>query len=161
LSKRIEDGLPLNNAEVGDYVVSLQRSGLPLLTMYKIVKTENHAEVNEAIKAGRMLLALPLIGFKQKPSQGVQGEIERQILEEEGIAPANFKIKDMPEISPKGELRAALTPLNNFQLKEVSADLANPSKNMIKISFTLHRGSYATVLLREIMKSRSLLKTGF
>jgi len=161
LSKRIADGLPLNNAEVGDYVVSLQRSGLPLLTMYKIVKTENHAEVNEAIKAGRMLLALPLIGFKQKPSQGVQGEIERQILEEEGIAPANFKIKDMPEISPKGELRAALTPLNNFQLKEVSADLANPSKNMIKISFTLHRGSYATVLLREIMKSRSLLKAGF
>ncbi|MEM3759847.1 MAG: tRNA pseudouridine(13) synthase TruD [Candidatus Bathyarchaeia archaeon] len=161
LSKRIAVGLPLNKAEVGDYVVSVQRSGLPLLTMYKIVETENHAEVNNAIEAGRMLLALPLIGFKQKSSQGVQGEIERQILEEEGITPANFKIKNMPETSQKGELRTALTPLNNFQLKEISADSANPSKNMIKISFTLHRGSYATVLLREIMKPRSLLKAGF
>ncbi|MGQ9507389.1 MAG: tRNA pseudouridine(13) synthase TruD [Candidatus Bathycorpusculaceae bacterium] len=161
LSKRIVNGLPLNKAEVGDYVVSMQRSGLPLLTMYRIVKAETKAEINEAIKTGRMRLALPLIGFKQKPSEGVQGEVEKQILSEEGVTSENFKINLMPEISPKGELRTALTPLNNFQLKEVSADSANPSKRMAKISFTLHRGSYATILLREIMKPRNLLKAGF
>ncbi|MEM3700501.1 MAG: tRNA pseudouridine(13) synthase TruD [Candidatus Bathyarchaeia archaeon] len=161
LSKRIAEGLSLNKAEVGDYVVSVQRSGLPLLTMYKIVKTETLAEINEAIKAGRMQLALPLIGFKQKPSRGVQGEIEKQILDEEGITFENFKINLMPEISSKGELRTALTPLNNFQLKEVCADATSLSKNMAKISFTLHRGAYATVLLREIMKPRNLLKAGF
>ncbi|MEM3696308.1 MAG: tRNA pseudouridine(13) synthase TruD [Candidatus Bathyarchaeia archaeon] len=161
LSKRILEGLSLNKAEVGDYVVSVQRSGLPLLTMYKVVKAETCAEINEAMKAGKMQLALPLIGFKQKSSQGVQGEIEKQILEEEGITFENFKISLMPEVSSKGELRTALTPLNNFQLKEVSADAANPSKNMAKISFALHRGSYATVLLREIMKPRNLLKAGF
>jgi tRNA pseudouridine13 synthase len=161
LSKRIADGFPLNKAEVGDYVVNVQRSGLPLLTMYKIVRAETLAEVNEAIKAGRMLLAFPLIGFKQKPSQGVQGEIERQILEEEGITPSNFKINFMSEISPKGELRTALTPIGNFQLKEISADSANPSKNMVKLSFMLHRGSYATILLREVMKPRNLLRAGF
>lgn len=161
LSKRIAEGLSLNKAEVGDYVVSVQRSGLPLLTMYKTVKTETFAEINEAIKAGRMQLALPLIGFKQKLSQGVQGEIEKQILDEEGITFEDFKINSMPEISPKGELRTALTPLNNFQLKEVCTDAANPSKNMAKISFTLHRGAYATVLLREIMKPHNLLKAGF
>jgi tRNA pseudouridine13 synthase len=161
LSKRIADGLPLNKAEVGDYVVSMQRSGLPLLTMYRIVKAETLAEVNEAIKTGRMQLALPLIGFKQRCSQSVQGEIEKQILKEEGITPEDFKIKNMPEISAKGELRTALTPLNNFQLKEISTDATNPSKSMAKISFTLHRGSYATVILREIMKPRNLLKAGF
>jgi tRNA pseudouridine13 synthase len=161
LSKRILNGLSLNQAEIGDYVVSVQHSGVPLLQMYKIVRTETYAEINEAIKAGRTRLALPLIGFKQKSSQGVQGEIEKQILEEEGVTFENFKINLMPEISPRGELRTALTPLNNFQLKEVCADAANPSKNMAKISFMLHRGSYATVLLREIMKPRNLLKAGF
>jgi tRNA pseudouridine13 synthase len=161
LSKRIADGLPLNKAEIGDYVVHVQFSGLPLLTMYKIVKVEMFSEVNEAIKAGRMQLAIPLIGFKQKPSEGIEGEIEKQILEEESIAPEDFKIKNMPEISAKGELRTALTPLNNFQIKEISADTTHPSKNMAKISFTLNRGSYATVLLREIMKPRNLLKARF
>lgn len=161
LSKRIVKGLALNKAEIGDYVVSVQRNGLPLLTMYKVVKAETLTEVNEAIKAGKMRLALPLIGFKQKPSQGVQGEMEKQILEEEGITFESFKINLMPEISPKGELRTALTPLNNFQLREVSVDAANPSKNMAKISFMLHRGSYATILLREIMKPRNLIKAKF
>jgi len=161
LSKRIADGFPLNKAEIGDYVVHVQFSGLPLLTMYKIVKVETLSEVNEAIKSGRMQLALPLIGFKQKPSEGKEGEIEKQILEEEGITPEDFKIKNMPEISAKGELRTALTPLNNFQIKEISSDTTHPSKNMAKISFTLNRGSYATVLLREIMKPRNLLKAGF
>ncbi|MDI6805895.1 MAG: tRNA pseudouridine(13) synthase TruD, partial [Candidatus Bathyarchaeia archaeon] len=161
LSKRIAERLPLNKAEVGDYIVSVQRSGLPLLTMYKVVKAETLAEINEAMKAGRLQLALPLIGFRQKTSEGIQGEVEKQILEKEGITIENFKIKNMPEISPRGELRTALTPLKNFQLKEVCADAANPSKNMAKISFALHRGSYATVLLREIMKPRNLLKAGF
>ncbi|MEM2105845.1 MAG: tRNA pseudouridine(13) synthase TruD, partial [Candidatus Bathyarchaeia archaeon] len=161
LSQRIASGLPLNKAEVGDYVVSVQRSGLPFPQMCRVVKTENRAEVNEAVKAGRMYLAIPLIGFRQKSSQGIQGEIERQILEEEGITPENFRITLMPEISSKGELRTALTPLNNFQLKEITVDAANSSKKMARISFMLHRGSYATTLLREIMKPRNLVKAGF
>jgi tRNA pseudouridine13 synthase len=161
LSKRIASGLPLNRAEVGDYVVGLQRSGLPLLTVYRVVKSEALAEVNEALKSGKMRLALPLIGFRQKLSQGVQGEIEKQILEEEGITPENFKIHFMPEISSKGDLRTALTPIGNFQLSEISVDSSSPSKNKVKLGFTLYRGSYATILLREIMKPRNPVRTGF
>ncbi|MEM3725615.1 MAG: tRNA pseudouridine(13) synthase TruD [Candidatus Bathyarchaeia archaeon] len=161
LSRRIASGLPLDKAEVGDYVVNVQRSGLPLLTMYKIVKSEALTEVNKALRNGRMRLALPLIGFKQKPSQGLQGEIEKQILEEEGITPENFKIHFMPEISSKGELRTALTTLNNFQLREISDDSANSSRNKAKLSFMLYRGSYATILLRELMKPRNPIKAGF
>jgi tRNA pseudouridine13 synthase len=161
LSKRLANELPLDRAEIGDYVVNVQYNGLPLLTMYRVVKAETLAEVNEAIKAGKVRLALPLIGFRQKPSQGVQGEIEKQILEEEGITSENFRIHFMPEISSRRELRTALTPINNFLLNEISGDSANPSKNKAKLSFMLHRGSYATVLLREIMKPRNPIKTGF
>ena len=108
-----------------------------------------------------MFPAIPLIGFKQKLSQGIQGEIERQILEEENVSPENFKIKEMPEISLRGNLRTILTPIENFTINELSKDAANPSKNMVELTFQLQRGSYATVVLRELMKPRNLLTAGF
>ena len=161
LSRRITRGLPLVRAEVGDYVVNVERSGLPMLTMHKIAGVEALTEINKAIEAGKMRLAIPLIGFKQRTSLGVQGDIEKQILEEEGISQEDFKISVMPEITARGELRTALTPLNNFSLNEVSEDSANPSKHKAEVSFALYRGSYATIFLRELMKPRNPIKAGF
>jgi tRNA pseudouridine13 synthase len=161
LSKRILCELPLIRAEAGDYVVNLERSGLPMLKMHKIASAEALMEINKAFEAGKMRLAIPLIGFKQPKSLGVQGEIEKQILEEEGISQESFKIPAMPEITAKGELRTAITPLNSFSLNYITKDSANPSKHKAETSFTLHRGSYATILLREIMKPRNPIKAGF
>ncbi|HVP92820.1 MAG TPA: tRNA pseudouridine(13) synthase TruD, partial [Acidobacteriota bacterium] len=120
LSKRIENGFPLNRAEVGDYTVSVERSGLPTPMVHKLVNSGIIKEVNYAIKTGKMRLAIPLVGFKQHPSRGVQGEIEKQILEEEGVSMESFKIRDMPEISARGELRTAITSLNDFSLNQIS-----------------------------------------
>jgi tRNA pseudouridine13 synthase len=113
------------------------------------------------MEAGKMRLAIPLLGFKQSISLGVQGEIEKQILEEEGINQKGFKIPAMPEITARGELRTALTPLNDFSLNEISEDSANPSKHKARVGFTLYRGSYATIFLRELVKPRNLIKAGF
>jgi tRNA pseudouridine13 synthase len=161
LSRRIKSGLSLNEANVGDYVVNVERNGLPMLSMHRIVDVKTISEVNEALKAGRMRLALPLVGFRQRLSKGFQGEIEEQILEEEGISPEDFKIRMMREISSRGELRAVTTPLKNFLLHDIANDSVNPLKNMVRLHFMLLRGSYATVLLREIMKARNPIKAGF
>jgi len=132
-----------------------------MLRMRRIASTKTLAEINKAIQAGKMQLAIPLVGFKQHPSNGVQGEIEKQILQEEDIAMENFKIEAVPEISLRGELRAATVPLNNLLLEEISEDYANPSKHKSELSFALHRGSYATIVLRELMKPHNLIKAGF
>ena len=161
LSRRIACGLPLNRVEAGDYIVNVERSGLPMIRMYKIVGAQKLGEFNQAVKKGRMRLALPIIGFKQSTSQGVQGEIEKEILEEEGITPEQFRVSLMPEISAKGELRTALTELRDYSLCEISRDTANPPKYLVRVHFTLYRGSYATVFLREIMKPRNPIKAGF
>jgi len=160
LSKRIENGFSLKKAEVGDYAVSVEHSGLPMIMMHRLATAGTLIEINEATKAGRMKLAIPLIGFKQRPSLGVQGEVEKQMLEEEGVSMESFKIRDMPEISARGELRAVITPLNNFSISQISNDSANP-KRKADLGFMLYRGSYATVVLREIMKARNLIKAGF
>ena len=161
LSRRIANGLPLNRAEFGDYLVNVERTGLPALTMHKISRTETSAEINKAMQAGNMRLAIPLVGFKQRLSLGIQGEIEKQILQEEGISLADFKIASLPEISARGELRTAITRLNNFLVNELSHDPTDPSKCEVKVSFVLHRGSYATVLLRELMKPRNVIRARF
>lgn len=161
LSKRIMLGFPLNKAEVGDYLAKLDSTGLPIAKSYIIASNETLSNINAEVEAGKMRLAIPLLGFKQKLSQGAQGEIEKQILEEEGVLPESFKVKEMPELSLKGGMRTALTPLKEFSLNKILRDDANPSKWKVQISFMLQRGSYATIFLREVIKTRNPIKSGF
>lgn len=161
LSERIKKGLPLDGAVPGDYVVNVETSGLPMYKMRRIVNSGAVTEVNEEIRAGKTRLAIPIVGFRQLPFKGVQGEIEKQILEEEDISFEDFKVECFPEISLRGSLRAVTTPLNNFLLREISEDHINPSRHKAEASFMLHRGSYATILLRELMKPCNVIEAGF
>jgi len=158
LSKRVESGLSLCKAEVGDYVVNVERSGLPSTTMYRTVSTAADTEINDKIKKGSMRLAIPLVGLRRHLSQGIQGEMENRILESERVFPKDFKVTALPEIREKGRLRTAVTPLIDFSLEETARA---PSGINTKIAFTLQRGSYATIILREIMKPKNIIKQGF
>lgn len=109
----------------------------------------------------REQLALPLIGYVQGVSAGEQGEIEKRILQEEGIRFDNFKISAMPQISSKGSLRTALMPIRDQKVDKVSEDNANLGKMMMSLSFSLMKGSYATVVLREFMKPTNPIEAGF
>jgi tRNA pseudouridine13 synthase len=160
LSERIKNGFSLNKAEVGDFVVNVERSGLPMVNLAKVVSTKTIAETNELVKAGRMRVALPLIGIKQQLSQSQMGQIEREILEEEGVKTENFRYSEISKISGRGALRVVLSPVRRFRLNGNSI-VATQSKHQADLSFMLLRGSYATVLLREIMKPINPIKAGF
>ena len=160
LSERIRRGVSLDEAQIGDYVVKLDDHGLPT-TEFMQVTASSLQTVKNALNEGKMRVAIPLVGVKQPPSQGMQGEIEQEILETENVTPQNFHISFMPEVSASGMLRPILAPATNLSVEEASRDSANPSKRKTRLGFTLHRGSYATVLLREFMKPRNLIKAGF
>jgi tRNA pseudouridine13 synthase len=161
LSERIRNGLALNKAEVGDYVVNVERSGLPMIHTGKTADVTALAETNEAVRTGRMRVALPLVGIRQRLSQGVLGQIEQQVLEEEDIKTENFKITAIPEISGRGELRAIVSSIKNFRVHNISRTADILKAHQATLEFMLLRGSYATVLLREIMKSRNPINAGF
>jgi len=164
LSKRIDKKLPLNSVEVGDYVVSVEQSGLPVPPMYRKASNETLKRINMLVKAGKMRLAIPLVGFGQNLSSGMQGETEEAVLEEEGIDLQDFRIPAIPKMSMRGELRPALTPLKDFSSNAISEDLQNASSaraRTIEMSFFLQRGSYGTTLLREFMKPWNLIEAGF
>jgi tRNA pseudouridine13 synthase len=161
LSSRIKHGFSLNVAEAGDYVVNVEKSGVPLSTMCRTASSENLAEINCAVRNGKLRLSIPLMGFKQHTSLGVQGEIESRILEEEGVSPNDFRVLAMPEIGSRGGLRAIAAPLLDFKLNDVSKDVGNVQNRTIEVDFTLYRGSYATIVLREFMKPHDPVIAGF
>ncbi|HYA78205.1 MAG TPA: tRNA pseudouridine(13) synthase TruD [Verrucomicrobiae bacterium] len=160
LSERVKHGYSLNKAEVGDFVVAVELSGLPLNSVTKNVTEETLFRVNERIKAGKLRVALPIVGIRQKLSQGVMGQIEKKVLEEEEIKLENLRINVLSRIGGKGGLRTTITPIRDFKLQNVSANV-DGKDSQAELSFMLLRGSYATVVLREIMKPKSPVTAGF
>ncbi len=160
LSERVKHRLPLNEAVVGDYVVGVEHSGLPMTAVAKIATAQNLAEVNSQINYGRLRVALPIFGVKQKLSQGAIGQIEIEVLEQEGIKAENCHVNVLSRTGGRGGLRTAVTPVKDFKLQNVLANQEG-SGYQAKVSFMLLRGSYATVVLREIMKPSDLISSGF
>ncbi len=161
LSERLRLGFSLNVAEVGDFVIGVDRLGLPTPTMARIVTAESRNGVNDSVKAGKLRVALPLVGFAQGPSTGEMGDLEVRILRDEGLELAKFRIQQLPRTSCKGELRSTVSPIRNFQIDAVCPDEESAKTQFVKLSFRLFRGSYATLLLRELMKPQDPLSAGF
>jgi tRNA pseudouridine13 synthase len=134
LSARIKHEMPLNQVLNGDYTV----------------------KIND-----KTCVALPLVGFRQSISAGMQGEIEKEILEAENVKPSDFRVPQMPKISSPGGLRTVLASINSLSVEKPAQDKANRSKRQIRMNFMLPSGSYATILLREFMKPRNLVKARF
>lgn len=160
LSERLKNGLHLNEALGGDFVVGVERSGLPLTATAKVVTTENLGEINAQIKAGRLRVALPIFGVKQKLSHGIMEKIEKEVLEKEGVQMENLNFNELSRVGGKGGLRATVTPVRDFKVQNISGKIEGVGCQA-KVSFMLLRGSYATVALREIMKPSDLIASGF
>ena len=159
LSERLKHGLSMSRAEVGDYVVGVERSGLPMPAVAKTVTDKTLDAVNVKVQAGKLRVALPIVGVRQKLSQGVTGQIEQEILEQEGVKLGESRVNELSQIGGKGGLRAAVTPVKDFKLQTSLA--SENGKCSAQLSFMLLRGSYATVLLREVMKPSDPLVAGF
>jgi tRNA pseudouridine13 synthase len=96
--------------------------------------------------------AAPLFGFESELASGKPGEIEKHVLEEEGIALGQFRVKKMAEISSKGARKSLVLRPENLNLVGIEEDEFFPGKRTCTVSFELSKGNYATTVLREIMK---------
>lgn len=158
LSERIKNKLPLNKACIGDWTVGFINN-MPTEDAIKVTES-NIKTIDELIKKGIRKIALPIIGYASELSNGVQGEIEKKIIEEEGIKINDFRIKKMPELSLKGKLRIIAINPESFQFKIMKEDGIS-EKVFVRMRFKLIKEAYATIILREIMKPKNLISAGF
>lgn len=93
-------------------------------------------------------LAVPLVGYSYLKKNRF-GYYISKVLEEEQTSAKNFFIKDMQEASNEGGFRQSVMQCSDFGVMEPI------------LEFTLSRGSYATILLREIIKPGDPFAAGF
>ncbi|WP_099210175.1 tRNA pseudouridine(13) synthase TruD [Thermococcus henrietii] len=142
LSRRIEE-LPLNEPLVGDIIVQV-KGGIPYRDRtYRVTET-NINFVREKVKRGEAMVSGPLFGFAMRKAKGLPGELEGEILKEEGITLDAFKKLPKPMAEPGGRRELLIRPIG-MTYGYV------PGTGMC-FRFFLPKGVYATSVLREIMK---------
>ena len=98
------------------------------------------------------LPAISLAGFTLHAGEGRFETVTRNILKSENVVSKDFYVKEMQELSTRGGYRQAQLCATNFSIG---------GKNPLVVSFSLPTGSYATTLLREIMKPVDPIESGF
>jgi tRNA pseudouridine13 synthase len=145
LSERIGHGIPLNAPVVGDIVIPLDANKTPLHENPIITTSANIDLVTRQVRAGRAYVTISLYGSDSTFADGEMGEIERKIVENEGLENKDFVVPGLSHCSSKGSRREIVCPVNNlsYEVEDVG----------YTVSFSLPKGNYATCLMREFMKS--------
>ncbi|MFC6731863.1 tRNA pseudouridine(13) synthase TruD [Haladaptatus sp. DYSN1] len=143
LSERLARGIPFDRAVAGDVVCFADADApgdlvLPDTDREQAVTEKRVDTINRHCERGRAFVTAPLIGTETEFADGEPGEIAREVLEAEGLTREDF---DLPgEFHSKGTRRAIL-----LQTGLETADTT--------FTFSLPKGSYATVLMREYLKT--------
>lgn len=149
LSERIRQGLSLNRPVIGDVVLPADRSGLPDHD-HGVPATENNIDlVERQVKKGKAFISSVLFGTDSVLSEGAPGEIERKIIEEEHLSASDFMIPLIHQCSSKGSRREILGTVSEMESRVLD--------DCTLFSFSLNKGCYATVVLREFMKNGTLM----
>jgi tRNA pseudouridine13 synthase len=148
LSERLRRGMPLDRPLVGDVVLPADKNGLPDHDKYVPVTEQNLDLVQKHVRERKAFVSGVLFGQDSVFSTGEMGEIERSVVESEGLKLQDFKVPEIPECNSRGSRRELLAHYKDLELKVGESEL--------DVSFTLGKGCYATVLLRELMKSGML-----
>ena len=104
--------------------------------------------IGKYVKGMDQNLALPFVGYSYYKKTRFDFQISK-ILEQEEVSPKDFFIKEMQEASSEGGFRQAAIHCSNYSVHD----------NVVE--FSLSRGSFATILLREIMKPQDPMIAGF
>ena len=146
LSRAVADGIDLSNATSGDNWASLKEGGL---TVGRV-----HGVKEEVPKEGAAAVPLiQIVGYAYRNYGSRFDAVLAEVIREEGVSPGSFYIKEAEEMSSEGGFRPA--PL-------LSSDLSfKREERGFVLEFSLGKGEYATVLLREVLKPEQPQLAGF
>ena len=133
VSKRVEMGI--NKYIEGDIIIDKEEH---------IVRDKTPEEFQELINNFEVNPTSPLYGTKVPYAGGEVGKMEEDVLKSYNLEKSDFEVPKMPRLGSHG-LRRAM----RFQVWDASA---TPTDDGVLCEFSINKGSYATAVLREIMK---------
>lgn len=149
VAARMASGLGLNEPVVGDIVFGVGLDGTPDKERLHHVREDNLERVQRLCRRGRALVTGSIFGSEAPLAEGPMGEIERGVIEQSGWTREHFLVPHLPEVGSYGTRRELLAPLGPVSLRMDDDEHGE----FLELSFFLLKGSYATCLLREVMKS--------
>lgn len=120
------------------------------LTFGKIRKYEKGKPTDSRVQR---LPIIRLPGYSFQPGKNRFDKIIKEFMKQENINAKDFFIKEMQELSESGGFRQACYVCKNFKYKR--------EENSLLVGFSVPKGSYATVLLRELIKPVNPIESGF
>ena len=139
LSSMLRRGESINSCVKNDFCFKLENQ----MALGKLIKYTNDDTTN-------LVPAMQLPGYSFKSKDGRFEDKMSIMMKEENISPKNFHVKEMQELSVEGGFRQLPLLVKDFSYCE----------NLI-VKFKMPIGSYATILLRELMKPEDPIKSGF
>ncbi|WP_407420851.1 tRNA pseudouridine(13) synthase TruD [Methanobrevibacter sp.] len=133
VSRRVEMGI--NKFIEGDIIIDNGEH---------IIRDKTPEEYQELIDNFEVNPTVPLYGTKVPFAGGEVGEMEKSVLESYGLEKSDFEVPKMPRLGSHG-LRRSL----RFQVWDASAKATDDG---VLAEFSINKGSYATAVLREVMK---------
>ena len=133
VSRRVEMGI--NKFIEGDIIIDNGEH---------IVRDKTSGQYQELIDSFEANPTVPLYGTKVPFAGGEVGEMEKSVLKSYGLEKSDFEVPKMPRLGSHG-LRRSL----RFQVWDASAKACDDG---VLAEFSINKGSYATAVLREVMK---------
>jgi len=141
LSIVIKEGYDIASPKQNDICFSFAHNSVKIIGMSRFDENANMLQ----------LPAIPLVGYAFRDDNRFSAVVKK-VMEEEYVGVKDFYIKDLQEVSVEGGFRQA-----SMLCRELSYAL----NGSLQMKFILPKGSYATVLLRELMKPSDPIAAGF
>ena len=133
VSKRVEMGI--NKYIEGDIIIDNEE---------KIIRGKTNQEYQNLINNFQAHPTSPLYGTKVPFAEGKVGEMEKDLLDKYSLTKEDFEVEKMPKLGSHGLRRSMRFKIWNSNVKVLD--------DRIMVEFSINKGSYATTVLREIMK---------
>jgi len=170
MKNRLESGVSLSKPHIGDLVGRVDEKGQLEPTSCVEVRQKTQPRISRNCEMGRLVTTGPLPGCEVDFASHLIGEIERGAAKELGLGDQDWIVADIPALTTSGTRRALVTTFEEFQTetvpiselvleestraqKVIQPQMWHPEGACVRFRFTLPPGSYATILMREFMKT--------
>jgi tRNA pseudouridine13 synthase len=153
LSLRISKGLPLLRPISGDVISILDDFNGNISSVKYIYGGIYDRYLEKAFELDRASIVIPIVGkLTNLDDFPLMSSLFTEISKEEKISDTIFQSEFVDESEFKGSIRAMSVKPWDLEMVELSEDDLFKDRKKIKIEFSLQKGSYATMLIRELIK---------
>jgi len=153
ISERMRMGYSVYNPVVGDLIGLLDEEMGHLTHVKYLYDKKLKKHLDKAIKLKRATIISPIVGYDTDLNpKFLMAKIYEKIMQEEGISKEIFDVSDFVDLDYHGTYRSISLKPRGFVVRFVEDDELNPGKKKVRIEFDLEKGTYATIIIRELLK---------